>query len=204
MTLSSENERFYDSKDYNEVISFDSKKKAPGYIYNTILYLYDRNGELKYAPISRYEEHNYISMKPYPFFEDYYIELKILYVNEDIYAIIGVGQGYDIDKYFEEYRKKHNIFYTNPYNMILSEKDSITTYYKGKYYPNGLIINSGDRFQMSPSTNKLNYLEYYKIRKVDKLNVETVNKIAKELQNNVLKDSIKYHFDKRNNKNNQP
>lgn len=187
---------FSDTKDYNDIITFDSNIKAPGYVYNTILYLYGKNEDLQYAPISRYDGHDYITGTFYPFFQDYYIECKILYVDEDIYAIIGVGQSYDIEKYFNDKKKEQGTFYTYPYNMILSEKDSITTFVNDKYYPDGAIENKGGKFEMVPNTNKRPWSEFYSVRKVDKLDVYTINNIAKELQDGILKDSIEEHFSK--------
>ncbi len=49
---------------------------------------------------------------------------------------------------------------------------------------------------MIPNTNKRDGSELYSVRKVDKLDVNTINDIAKELQNGILKDSIEYHFSK--------
>jgi len=42
--------------------------------------------------------------------------------------------------------------------------------------------------------NKVLYSSLYPIRKVDKLDLDTINEIAKELQNGVLKQSIEMHF----------
>ena len=196
MPLFTKLDYFSDTKDYNDIITFNSNVKAPGYVYNTILYLSDKNDVLQYAPISRYDGHIYLTGIFYPYYQDYYIECKILYVDEDIYAIIGVGQSYDIEKYFGDKKKEYNTFYTYPYNMILSEKDSITTFVDDKYYPDGAIENMGKRFEMVPNTNKRDWSEFYSVRKVDKLDVHTINEIAKELQNGILKDSIEYHFNK--------
>ena len=196
MPLFSQLDYFADTKDYNNIIDFNSNIKAPVYIYNTILYLYDKNEELKYAPISRYNGHTSLIGTHYPYFEDYYIELKILYVNEDVYAIIGVGQSYDIEKYFIDKKEDNKYFYTYPYNMIISEKDTITTYFNKKYYPEGAIENKGNKFEMTPNTNKKEGSEFYKVRKVNKLDVYTINEIAKELQNGILKESIESHFNK--------
>lgn len=197
MPLFTDGDDFYDSKDYNDIITFDSDTKAPAYIYNTILYLYDQNEDLQYAPVSRYENHNYIVGNSYPFYQDYYIECKILYVDDDIYAIIGVGQSYDIQKYFDDHKTDDSNFYreTYPYYMILSEKNNITTFFEDKYYPDGAIINQGDSFEMSPNTNERPSSELYSVRKVDELNIQTLNAVAKELQEGILKDSIEYHFD---------
>lgn len=196
MPLFTKLDYFSDTKDYNDIITFNSNVKAPGYVYNTILYLSDKNDVLQYAPISRYDGDTYLTGNFYPFYQDYYIECKVLYVDEDIYAIIGVGQSYDIEKYFGDKKKDYNTFYTYPYNMILSEKDSITTFVDDKYYPDGAIENNGGRFEMVPNTNKRDWSEFYSVRKVDKLDVYTINEIAKELQNGILKDSIEYHFNK--------
>lgn len=45
--------------------------------------------------------------------------------------------------------------------MILSEKDSITTFVNDKYYPNGAIENKAGRFTMVPNTNKRSWSEFY-------------------------------------------
>lgn len=201
MPLFTKLDYFSDSKDYNDVITFNSNIKAPAYIYNTILYLYDKNESLQYAPISRYDGHDSVGDTNYPFFEDYYIECKIVYVDNDIYAIIGVGQSYDIQDYFNKRREDDNTIYTYPYNMILSERGTITTFFNNKYYPDGAIINRRGSFEMTPNNNERIWTEYYNIRKVDKLDVFTLNKIARELQDGILKESIDYHFDKKNNGN---
>lgn len=78
--------------------------------------------------------------------------------------------------------------------MIISEKDTIITFVDGKYYPDGAIVNEGDTFTMLPNNNKRPWSEFYEVRKVDKVNIVTINQIAKELQNGVLKESIDYHF----------
>ena len=85
--------------------------------------------------------------------------------------------------------------------MILSERGTITTFFNNKYYPDGAIINRRGSFEMTPNNNERIWTEYYNIRKVDKLDVFTLNKIARELQDGILKESIDYHFDKKNNGN---
>lgn len=194
MTLPTKLNSFYDKKDENNVITFDSSEKAPGYIYNTILSLYSKNEDLKYVPVSRYNKDAYASGNFFPYFEDYYIECKIIYIDNDTYAIIGVGQSYDVFKYFDNKRESYKPSYTYPYHMIISEKDTIITFVDGKYYPDGAIVNEGDTFTMLPNNNKRPWSEFYEVRKVDKVNIVTINQIAKELQNGVLKESIDYHF----------
>ena len=190
---------FSDTKDYNDIITFDSNVKYPAYIYNTILYLYAKNESLQYAPISRYDGHTSLTDTFYPFYQDYYIECKILYVDNDMYAIIGVGQSYDIEEFFNKKKEGYSPFYTYPYNMIISEKKSITTFVNNKYYPEGAILNKGGKFEMVQNTNKREWDEPYIIREVEKLDIVTLNNIAEELQNGILKESIEYHFNKRNN-----
>ena len=190
---------FSDTKDYNDIITFDSNVKYPAYIYNTILYLYAKNESLQYAPISRYDGHTSLKDTFYPFYQDYYIECKILYVDNDMYAIIGVGQSYDIEEFFNKKKEGYSPFYTYPYNMIISEKKSITTFVNNKYYPEGAILNKGGKFEMVQNTNKREWDEPYIIREVEKLDIVTLNNIAEELQNGILKESIEYHFNKRNN-----
>ena len=119
-------------------------------------------------------------------------------MDEDIYAILGVGQCYNIEKYYSYIRKSYQSFYTYPYYMIISEKDTITTFYNNNYYPNGAIANHGDNFTMKPNTNSSSTEELYNIKKVDKLDANTINKIAKELQNTTLKNSIEFHFNQKN------
>ena len=197
MTLSKE--YFSDSKDNKDIIKFNSGKKAPVYIYNAIFTLPSKNEKLQYAAIGRYDQQNYLQGKFYPYFEDYYIECKILYVDGDIYAIIGVSTSWDIKKYFDEHKSnaKSLFDYNQPYSMILSEKESITTYVNGKYYPDGAIENTGWTFEMKPNTNEKDWSTNYPVRKVDRLDINAINGIAQELQNGILKDSIEYHFYKK-------
>ena len=46
---------------------------------------------------------------------------------------------------------------------------------------------------MKPNTNVL-YTSHYPVRKVDRLDIDTINSIAKELQEGILKESIENHF----------
>lgn len=193
---------FYDTKDNTnkDIITFNSDKKSPVYIYNAILTLPSKNEKLQYAPISRYHEQSSLSGTFYPYFEDYYIECKILYVDGDIYAIIGVSTSWNINRYFDEHKNRDSkkLFdYNQPYSMILSEKENITTFVNNLYYPDGGIENNPSGFEMVPNTNEKDWSTNYPVRKVDKLDINTINSIAQELQNGVLKDSIEYHFNKK-------
>jgi len=191
------NERFYDSIDNENTINDMYKKSYPAYIYNAILTLPSQNEDLQYAALGRYSYNSddYGNYKPE--FEDYYIECKILYVDEEIYAILGVGECYNIHEYYNIIRKDYQSSYTYPYYMIISEKDTITTFYNNNYYPNGAIANYGNNFEMKPNTNKSTNEELYYIKKVDKLDASTINELAKELQNTTLKNSIDFHYNKK-------
>lgn len=184
---------YYDSIDKSNITNM-YQNSFPVYMYNSILTLPSKNEKMQYAALGRfsYNADDYGDYRSE--FNDYYIECKILYVDGDIYAIIGLGQSYDVEKYNDEVGDA--LFnYNYPFNMILSEKNSITTFVDGKYYPNGAIENSGSSYEMKPNNNVL-YTSHYPVRKVDRLDIDTINGIAEELQNGVLKNSIEYHFDK--------
>lgn len=196
---------FFDQKDANEIISFDSYEKAPVYIYNCILTLPSQSEKLQYAPISRFARKTSILGINYPYFNDYYIECKIFYVDGQIYALIGLDESFDISKYFSENSEKYNYkeyFENPPYYMILSEKDTITTFVDGNYHSKGAISGIGSELEMQLNTAGLYYggeTYNYPIRKVEKLDVDTINSVAQELQEGLLKESIKYHTEKRSN-----
>lgn len=185
--------RYYDSIDKSNITDM-YQNSFPVYMYNSILTLPSKNEKMQYAALGRFS-YNVDDYGDYRAeFKDYYIECKILYVDGDIYAIIGLGQSYDVEKYNNEVGDA--LFsYNYPFNMILSEKNSITTFVDGKYYPNGAIENSGSIYEMKPNNN-FRYTSHYPVRKVDRLDIDTINDIAEELQNGVLKNSIEYHFDK--------
>lgn len=168
--------------------------KYPVYLYNSILTLPSKNENMQYAALGRFSSNSDDYGDYRSEFNDYYIECKIMYVDGDIYAIIGLGESYDVRKDLE--KNEDALFnYNYPYNMILSEKNSITTYYNEKYYPDGAIENSGSRYEMVPNTN-VNDVSHYPIREVKRLDIDTINRIAKELQEGVLKESIERHFNK--------
>lgn len=178
---------FYDTIN-NKTVSKGSEGKAPYYVYNAILTMSSESENLQYAPIARYDEQNYLSDNFCPFFEDCYVECKILYVGGDLYAIIGVGKSYDL--------KPESSMPKEPYVCILSEKESITTYVDGKYYPNGSIEDQGHSFEMRQNTkNRSTIFSNYPVRVVERLDRETINAVAAELRDGVLKDKIDAHWD---------
>ena len=184
---------FYDTPNNKEILDPDSaEKRYPAYIYNAVLLAKDKHDSLSYVPFARYNDTGWLSGKDYPFFEDYYIECKILYVDGDLYAVIGVSESYDVEKSFETFDR--------PFYVILAEKENITTFVDGKYYPYGAIGNEGWRFEMHPNTTEHPYTSYtpanYPVRKVDRVDAETVNKVAAELQNGILSENARMHFEK--------
>lgn len=190
---------FYDDPSKEDIIDLDVK--YPYYIYNAILTLPEENGNLEYAALGRYS-YNASDYGDYnSYFKDFYIECKILYVDGQMYAIIGISENYNLRKFYDTllddtYEKRdYSNFDDTPYYMILSEKDTITTFYNGKYHSNGAISVAWKNFEMAPNTNGVYLYNSYPIRKVDKLDKKTINKIAKELQEDILKEPIKYHYE---------
>jgi len=176
----------------------DSEQREPAYIYNSILILPKKKERLRYAPIGRYmlcgcgtPKHSFR-----PFYKDYYIECKILYIDGHLYAIIGSGENYYIRQSFGEY--------DTPYYVLLSEEKKITTFYDGKYYPDGSIENGYlyvSSLIMHPNTREDKRRNphvpvHYPVRVVEKIDINTINAVAKELQEGILKKSIEAHFGK--------
>ena len=180
---------FYDTINNKALVSKGSEGKAPYYVYNAILTMPSESEKLQYAPIARYDEQNYLSDNFCPFFEDCYVECKILYVDGDLYAIIGVSQSYDL--------KPESSMPEEPFVCILSEKESITTYVDGKYYPNGSIEDQGNSFEMRQNTkNRSTIFPNYPVRVVERLDRETINAVAAQLRDGLLKDKIDAHWSK--------
>lgn len=184
-------ESYYDNIS-NDNITDMYQNSFPVYMYNAILTLPNKNEKMQYAALGRfsYNSDDYGEYKA--FYNDYYIECKILYVDGNIYALIGLGQSYDVRKYNSKIDDA-TFNYNYAFNMILTEKDTITTFVDGKYYPNGAIENSGNSYEMRPNTNVL-YTSHYPVRKVERLDIYTINNIASELQDDILKKSIESHF----------
>ena len=185
-----EGAEFHDDIARNKVVFPVNKCKYPAYVYNAILLLPETGSRLCYMPLARYEDFPYRKMSFLPHKEDYYIECKILYVDGNIYALIGVCQSMDVRESFDQFQK--------PYYMLLSETNDITTYYEGKYYPNGAIYNECGGFTMLPNTREQSFgypgkPVNYPVRVVERVDLATINRIASELQAGILKESIEYH-----------
>ncbi|MCR5458679.1 MAG: hypothetical protein K6F51_02165 [Acetatifactor sp.] len=154
----------------NESVNLDSKQnRKPVYAYNAALSL-DESGKLTYSSS----------------FLEYYVECKILYVDRDLYAIIGNRGSDAVSQSFAPTDK--------PYCRILSERDKITTFIDGKYYSNGAIKVQKGQLEMLPGSEEFMLVNYrpsiYPLKKVERLDRDAINSFAEELQNDVLKDSI--------------
>lgn len=187
-----------DDVDYKNAIEPGDGRRAPAYLYNSILVLPQRGGKLQYAPIAQYTMgSSYGGDVDKPFHQDYYVECKILFIDGHIYAMIGVGESRCIQESFEEYHR--------PFYVILSEEEKITTFYKGKFYPDGAFAHGFEHvypLRMQPNTRRQksgNPLRpiLYPVRKVDHVDLNTVNAVAEELQNGILKESVAYYSDGR-------
>ncbi len=193
-SLQEEQDDLYDKN----VIEPGDGRRAPAYLYNSILILPQRGGKLQYAPIGRYTMScSYGGEVNKPFHQDYYVECKILFIDGHVYAMIGVGESRCIQECFEEHY--------SPFYVLLSEEEKITTFFKGKYYPDGAFAHGFDHvhpLRMQPNTrqqrrgNPLRPI-LYPVRKVDRVDLNTVNAVAEELQGGILKESITYYSDGR-------
>ena len=189
-TMMAVSEGYFDDTSKNKVyVSGNSAEKAPYYVYNAILTMAAENENLRYAPIARYAAQDSITGTDYPFFQDCYVECKILYVDGDVYAIIGMSQSYDLTP---EFKPKEE-----PNYVILAEKESITTFVDGKYYPFGAIEDERDTFEMRPNTNvRSSVFPNYPVTVVDHLDASSINNAATKLQMGILKEKIEAHWSK--------
>ncbi len=159
-----------------------TEKMWPAYIYNAILICPGKGEKLRYAPFARYAQHKIKgpSKAPFPYREDIYVECKLLCVDTQIYAIIGVGESLPVKKRCNSPQK------LKPYYLILSEKESITTYVDGAYDKNGAIETCEEGFVMrgnkakEPGYKRKHLI--YPVRKVERIDIDTMNAVAAELQ----------------------
>lgn len=175
----------------SELIPPSSEKREPAYIYNGILLLDEKGRSLRYAPIGRYMMNGCgtTTNENKPFYEDYYIECKILFIDGHVYAIIGSGESRHVAQSFPKY--------VRPFYVLLSESGQVTTFYKEKYYPDGSIENGYamcHHLSMWPNTradkNNEHRPRHYPVRKVERVDRETIEAVAAELAQGVLKESI--------------
>ena len=182
---------FEDSYTRHRFIKPDSKNSEPAYIYNGILILDEQDVKLKYAPIGRYMMNGCgkIGNENKPYYKDYYIECKILMIDGHVYAIIGTGESRHVEQSFPENER--------PFYVLLSEEDQVTTFYRKKFYPDGSIeVRYAEvrRLSMIPNTkeNKSDgyWTSRFPVRKVERIDKNTIDAVALELANGVLKESI--------------
>lgn len=171
------------------VIDFDSTTTAPVYMYNALLVKTSADDNLQYAPVSRDGYYKYANGNFYPFYEDYYIDLRIFYVDGDIYAMVGPDGSYSATK---NYRVGMGEGY--PFSKILAERDAVTTFVDGKYYPNGSIEDRYSSFIFKVNQNKSDYEAVFPVVKVDELNINTINDWAQKMQDGELKSDIDSFF----------
>ena len=184
-----EAETFKDNLSGNRWMAATSTERAPVFVYNAILTLPEPDGQLRYAPLARYEDEAYSprTRNETPFFKDYYIECKIVCVDGDMYAIVGVGEAWTVHEAFETVK---------PHFVILSETENIKTFCDGKYCPYGAVENeSRGQFVMHPNTNEFDCGApfrpiNYPVRVVERLDRAAIDRYAAELQQGVLAESI--------------
>ncbi len=176
---------FYDAFKQELALDPDTAEPQPAYIYNAILGLNEDTGKLEYMPLGRYGKNGYMHGRCYPLFKDFYVECKILDVNGDIYAIIGVDECFTITDHIGIGH------FERPFYMVVAEKEAITTYIEGVYYPDGAIGMGKGRIEMLMNTVKRSWAENYPVRKVERIDIDTLNAIAAELQENELAAALK-------------
>ena len=174
-----------------KIASESNPVEAPFYIYNAIVTQRSAEDDLHYEPLAWYS-HNNFSPSGGPFYEDIFIECKILYINGNVYAVIGVDQSLDV--LTREARTFSSFLDEYDYYVLISEKPEVTTYYEGKYYWDG-AINTSD-LEMRPNTNQEDweYFDNYPVKTVERLDIDSINAVAKEIQNGILKDRLEEHW----------
>ena len=144
-------------------LSINTDRKFPMFIYDSYVSLIKKSDETK----------TYYYIGP----EDWWISWKIYYINGNIYAAI------DDESMYGSMRENH--LSKTEYGIIVSEESELTIYNKkNNYFVKGggiLDTESGYQRRPFPTTTDIYNDKCMKIRIVDKINAETLNKIAKEL-----------------------
>ncbi len=179
-----DNESLNDRNSY--ICTPDEDVIAPGYYYNSVLILPKGEDRLRYAPVGRYVYQENLRDIPNPYKDDYYIECKIFCIDSKIYALIGLGVSKIIHEAVKGYRK--------PFYIILAEEDHLTTYFKGKYYPYGSISHEYHEMVIYPNVLGGLKSDRYPVRKVDRVDLDAINRYCQELQEGILKDSIEEYL----------
>ena len=190
LALEEEIRKGVDNECLNERNSYictpDEDVKAPGYYYNSVLILPKGEDRLRYAPVGRYVHQENLRDIPNPYKDDYYIECKIFCIDSKIYALIGLGESKIINEAVKGFRK--------PFYIILAEEDHLTTYFKGTYYPYGSIAHHYHEMEIYPNVLDGSKWRRYPVRKVDRVDLDAINRYCRELQEGILKDSIEEYL----------
>lgn len=166
IALDSNNKYGYSfSKGYTDsnILSVNTDRKFPLFVYDSYTSLIKKSDKTA----------DYYFIGP----EDWYINWYIYYVNGKIYAAIG-----DESEYGGIWKTTLS---TTEYGVIVSEEEDITIYnFKNNYFVKGggiLDTTSGSLSINFPTTTDIYNDKCMKIRVVDRVDAETLDKIAKEL-----------------------
>lgn len=147
----------------SHTLSVNTDRKFPMFVYNSYTSLIEKSDKT--------DDYYYIGP------EDWYINWYIYYIDGKIYAAIGeeseYGKGWETS------------LSTTSYGIVVSEEENITIYnFKNNYFVEGggiLDTRSGTQRSVFPTTTDIYNDNCMKIRVVDKVDAETLDKIAKEL-----------------------
>ena len=144
-------------------LSVNTDRKFPMFIYDSYVSLIKKSDET--------EAYYYIGP------EDWWISWNIYFINGHIYAAI------EDESIYGSMRTNH--LSKTEYGIIVSEENELTIYNKKNNYfvKGGGIIDTESGYQRRPfpTTTDIYNDKCMKIRVVDKINAETLDKIAKEL-----------------------
>lgn len=144
-------------------LSVNTDRKFPLFIYNSYTSLIKKSDKTA----------SYYDIGP----EDWYINWYIYYINGKIYAAIGEESEYG--SMWETSLSKTR------YGLVVSEEKDITIYNsKYNYFVKGggiLDTSSGTQRSVLPTTTDIYNKNCMKIKVVNKVDAETLDKIAKEL-----------------------
>ena len=100
--------------------------------------------------------------------------------------MIGLGESKIIQEAVKGFRR--------PFYIILAEENHLTTYFKGTYYPYGSIAHHYHEMEIYPNVLDGPKLRRYPVRKVDRVDLDAINRYCRELQEGILKDSIEEYL----------
>lgn len=158
----------------SSMLSINTNRKFPMFVYESYTSLIKKSDKTAY----------YYYIGP----EDWYINWYIYYINGKIYAAIG-----DESEYGKGWSTSLS---TTKYGIVVSEeKDMVIYNSKNNYFVKGggiLDTSSGMQGSVFPTTTDIYNTKCMKIKVVDEVNAETLDKIAKELSPQYWKVYKKY------------